>query len=87
MELCVSHRGVQTQYSYLDGPTTAVSADSSSTTPTLTAEQVLQAKAAASAPAPGKSVSGSRAILKYKIPMAEMVQGFFDELKSFVPFL
>ncbi|CED85336.1 gtp-binding protein lepa [Phaffia rhodozyma] len=79
MELCVSHRGVQTQYSYLDAPSISSSSSSSST---LTNEQVLQAQAAASAPAPGKSVSGSRAILKYKIPMAEMVQGFFDELKS-----
>jgi len=75
MELCASHRGTQVSYTYLDGTPTgseSTSSSSSSTTAPVAEEGTL-----------GKEkVSSNRAVLKYKIPMSEIVTGFFDELKS-----
>jgi hypothetical protein len=70
MTLCAEHKGIQLSYTYLDGNTPG-------------------AETAAAAIEDGTSlktgeVSSNRAILKYKIPMSEIVTGFFDELKSYV---
>lgn len=72
MELCASHRGTQTSYTYLDG-TSSESTSSPSSSTSVVAEEGTLGK---------EKVSSNRAVLKYKIPMSEIVTGFFDELKS-----
>lgn len=71
MELCASHRGIQISYTYLDGAVQP--ADASSAGPSADGTGLKTGE-----------VSTNRAILKYKIPMSEIVTGFFDELKSSV---
>lgn len=69
MELCAGKRGTQLHYSYLSAPSSALapsSAASSDEAPALRSE----------------TVSNARAILKYQIPLSEVVTDFFDQLKS-----
>ncbi|KAL7412181.1 GTP-binding protein lepa [Mrakia frigida] len=73
MELCASHRGIQTSYTYLDGTPSTPSTSSASPASTVVAHEGTLGK---------EKVSSNRAVLKYKIPMSEIVTGFFDELKS-----
>lgn len=65
MELCTNRRGEQLQYSYLEQGEVAVEDGAGELDGGLKSE----------------GVSSNRALLKYKIPMAEIVTSFFDELK------
>lgn len=68
MELCTNRRGEQLQYSYLEQGEVAVEDGAGESDGGLKSE----------------GVSSNRALLKYKIPMAEIVTSFFDELKRCV---
>lgn len=69
MELCTGRRGEQLSYAYLEAGTGAADDVEGGSDGGLKSE----------------SVSSNRALLKYKIPMAEVVTNFFDELKRCVP--